>query len=152
MESVRLARFRGFVAQVFRFFLSTLTALAIDYGLYALLCSRGLEPGWATLVSSSTSTIVLYFLSTRLAFRSDDSLGRIIAFCLWYAASIISFSLLVQFVHVWTEWDWLPSKLVTLPLSFSANFLASRIILYRRSRNADPAGSAATSETRDAVI
>lgn len=152
METGWRARARVFVVQVIRFFFSTLTALVIDYGLYSLLCWAGLQPGWATLISSSTSTIVLYFLSTRLAFRSDDSLRRVIAFCLWYATSIIGFSIIVQLVHDLSGWNWLLSKLVTLPVSFSVNFLASRIILYRAPAARVSADPSKQEKSRDAVI
>ena len=128
----RVVRVRAFVAQLVRFFLSTLVALGLDFGLYAVLCSLGVIPGWASLISSGTATIVLYFFSTRLTFRTKHSLGRALAFCVWYTFSIAGFALLVQGIHEQFDLHWFLSKAATLPFSFSINFLVSRAILYRR--------------------
>ena len=114
--------------EVVRFFLSTLVGLSVDLGGYSLLAALSIQAGIANLVSSTTAVAVMYFLSGRFTFRSRGSKTTLVLFFAWYAVSILCFSTLIQLAtHSW-HWGALPAKIASLPLSFTANFLATRLI------------------------
>ncbi|MBX0301942.1 GtrA family protein [Cryobacterium sp. 1639] len=134
-NSPPFARFRRVRRELVGFFLSTLLGLSIDLGLFAWGVAAGLMPGLANLLSSACAVTVMYFLSSRLTFRSAQTTSRFVLFVMWYVASIMVFSLLVQVAHDTFAVEAFWAKLLTLPLSFAANFVAVRLIMTYRVRN-----------------
>jgi putative flippase GtrA len=122
-------RSRVVVIQLLRFLAGTVIGLVIDFGVYTLLTVAGLFPVLANVMSSACAVVFLYFFSSRVVFNVRTSAGRFIGFCVWYAASIVVFSLLIQWIYDATALSALSSKAVTLPLSFTANFFGSRFMI-----------------------
>lgn len=121
----------GLVRQVRGFFLGSLAGVVVDLAVFQSLVWLG-APAWASnLVSSAAAIVVTYRLVTRHAFDVAGSLLSFVVFVGWYAISISAFSLLIQVVASGTGWPPLVAKVLTLPLSFGVNFLASRVLFSR---------------------
>lgn len=125
--------------EVVRFFLSTLVGLSVDLGGYGILTAFNSQAGIANLMSSTAAVAVMYVLSGRFTFRSRGGTTTVVLFFAWYAVSILCFSTLIQVAaHSW-HWGPLPAKVASLPLSFTANFLTTRLIFATTSLKAHSA-------------
>lgn len=129
---------RSLPAQAARFLLGACIGLAIDFAIYLVLVAIGAPPGLANLVSASCAVIFTYVFSTRYTFGVRGSVWRFVAFCGWYAVSIIGFSLAVEWLHSAFAFAPFWAKAATLPLSFGANFVATRAILVVGGSPSDP--------------
>ena len=132
---------RRFAHQAVRFFLSTLLGLTVDLVVYSLLVFAGLPAGLANVTSSAAAVVVVYFMATRYTFRSDGGPAKFALFVAWYAASIGFFSVLIEAGVTGMGLDPLVSKGLSLPLSFWANFLATRFLLRPSEGAADLKGT-----------
>ena len=127
----------GVAQEAARFFLTTLSGLAVDLGAYWLLVWLWAPPGVANIVSSAMAVLVLYVVNTRYTFRVRPSRWAPVLFFCWYAFSIFAFSIMIQLVSPML--GPMIAKLASLPLSFLANFLVVRLILRApRPRTAKP--------------
>ncbi len=123
--------------QVTRFLLGSCLGLAVDLGVFALGVRLGASPGLANAVSAACATVVVYLFVTKYAFAAERSRTTFALFVGWYATSIVVFSVLIEVLHDVTDWDPFVCKLVSLPPSFAANFVASKLLF--RGRPARPA-------------
>lgn len=123
------------ISQVLRFLFSTIIGLTADLVVYAGLLLLGVLPGVSNSISASIAVIMMYFLSSRFAFRASVGGSGVVLFFVWYALSIAGFSWLVQVGVDVLALDPIVSKIGTLPFSFGANFLATRTIFFHLNGN-----------------
>ena len=131
---------RALLRQVVRFLLGSCLGLAVDLAVFQTGVLLGATPGVANAISSGCAVVVVYLFVTEYAFDTERSRGSFLLFVGWYVVSIILFSVLIELLHGATGWLPFVCKLVSLPLSFAANFGASKVLFGQR-RNAG-AGSA----------
>jgi putative flippase GtrA len=124
------------VRDALRFLLSTCLGLTVDLAVFGVGVWLGATPGVANVVSSGCAVVVMYAVVTRYVFRGGRSRGSFVAFVAWYVVSIAVFSVLVEVLHDSTGWAPFVCKLVSLPLSFAANFGFSKIVFRGAGRNA----------------
>ncbi|HYO34700.1 MAG TPA: GtrA family protein [Geodermatophilus sp.] len=124
---------RPLLRQAVRFLLGSSLGLAVDLGLFALGVALGASPGVANVVSAACAVVVVYLFVTRYAFDAERSRTTFALFVGWYATSIVVFSVLIELLHDQTGWSGLVCKLLSLPPSFAANFVASRLLFRGRS-------------------
>lgn len=123
--SDRARRFRAFLG-------ASAVGLAIDLIGFQLLITLGLQPWLANGISSLASISAVYLLATRYAFGADARVWTYIAFVAWYTLSIITFSTLIQLATSATDLPPFAWKLMTIPISFTANYLFSRLLFRGR--------------------
>ena len=135
---------RGLVHQVVRFLLGSCLGLAVDLAVFQAGVVLGATPGVANAVSSGCAVVVVYLFVTKYAFAAQRSRTSFLLFVSWYVVSIIVFSVLIELLHGATGWLPFVCKLVSLPLSFAANFGASKLLFRQRRESggttAGPAG------------
>ena len=127
---------RSLLRQAVRFLLGSALGLAVDLGLFALGVALGASPGVANVVSAACAVVVVYLFVTGYAFAAERSRATFALFVGWYATSIVVFSVLIELLHDQTGWSGFVCKLVSLPPSFAANFVASKLLF--RGRSAQP--------------
>ena len=132
---------RALVRQGTWFLVSAAIGLAVDLGGYAVLVFAGLAPAFANAVSSAISVVVVYFVSSRFVFRSRGGRWTVPLFFGWYALAIVGISALVHLGVDSLGLQFFVAKLVTLPISFTANFLATRAIFRYSGRPATEPGN-----------
>lgn len=116
------------IKQLISFALVAGFGITVDLVLFTVLTAVGLTSGISNLVSASCSVIVVYLFSTDHVFRVRRSRMQGLAFVAWYATSILGFSLLVQLLVSELDINGLSAKLLSIPLSFFANFFAIRYL------------------------
>ena len=116
--------------QALVFLAGTLVGLAVDLSLYAILVSLGLIPALANALSSATAVVVMYFVSSRYAFKSRGGPLTVVLFFGWYALAIVGVSALIQWGVDGLGLQFFIAKLLSLPISFTANFFAVRAIFH----------------------
>lgn len=117
--------------QLVRFLLGSALGLAVDLAVFAAGIRLGAPPWLANTVSAGCAVVVVYLFVTKYAFRGGRSRTGFVLFVSWYAVSILLFSGFIELLHVRTGWAPFICKLVSLPPSFGANFLVSRVVLHR---------------------
>lgn len=116
------------VRQAARFLVGAGVGVAVDLGLFEVLARLGVPPGIANVVSAGSSVVVVYLIVTRYAFEQRRSGRTFGLFVGWYTLSILVFSGLIELLHSATGWPAFTCKLVSLLPSFTANFVASRLL------------------------
>ena len=81
---------------------------------------------WANFISGCCCITLVYCLSSRLLYKTAYSLRSHGIYFAYYAVSILVFSSVVGYLHTHTPCSALLSKVLTLPLSFSCNFLFNK--------------------------
>ncbi|TFD49113.1 hypothetical protein E3T55_11820 [Cryobacterium frigoriphilum] len=114
--------------QFLSFFGGSAVGLVIDLVGFALLVLAGLLPWQANAISSAIALTVVYFLVARFAFAARARVRTYLAFFAWYAANIVFFSGLIQLAVTLTDGPPLAFKLASIPLSFAANYLFTRVL------------------------
>ncbi|WP_426622899.1 GtrA family protein [Leifsonia sp. McL0607] len=114
--------------QLLRFLSTTVVGVAIDVGGFVLLAMIGLPAGIANMTSAGVSVLAVYALSRGMVFPGRHTAGGLLAFFGWYAVSILLFSWLIQWGVDVLAIPELLAKLISLPLSFTLNFIAVRSI------------------------
>ncbi|MQA33283.1 hypothetical protein GCU49_06835 [Modestobacter roseus] len=131
----------GLLHQVVRFLLGSCLGLAVDLAVFQAAVLLGATPGVANAISSGCAVVVVYLFVTKYAFSAERSRTSFLLFVGWYVTSIVIFSVLIEVLHGATGWLPFVCKLVSLPLSFAANFGASKVLFGRRGDGpATPAG------------
>lgn len=123
-----MARMPRAVHELMRFLLGSGLGLTIDLLVFAAGIRLGAPPWLANLVSSGCAVVVVYLFVTKYAFASERSRLTFVLFVGWYVVSIAVFSTLIDLLHVHTGWAPFLCKLLSLPPSFAANFLFSRVL------------------------
>lgn len=130
----------GTLAQLLRFLLGSAAGLTVDLGVFAAAVGIGAPPWLANVLSAGCAVVVVYLLVTRYAFGGGRTPRGFVLFVTWYAVSILLFSVFIEVLYAQTGWPAFVCKLVSLPPSFAANFLVSRVLL-RPTPAAGAAGS-----------
>lgn len=115
-----------------RFFLGTVGGLVTDLSVFTVLTKLGVEPGIANLFSATLGLLVVYFLVTRYAFKTEHNHLKFIAFVSWYALMIMMWGAVIQLLVEFTGVAPLIAKLSTIPISFGLNFAFSRVLFGNR--------------------
>jgi putative flippase GtrA len=84
-------------------------------------------------LSSVAGFTVVYLLATRYTFGVGKSRKTYIIFFSWYSFVIVFYSLLIEIEHTYLGWPPLVCKLVTIPMSFTGNYLFNRWLFIRKS-------------------
>jgi len=133
---------RSTLHQLVRFLLGSCLGLAVDLSLFEASVRLGAAPWLANVVSAGCAVVVVYLFVTKYAFRSGRTRSSFLLFVSWYVTSILLFSVLIEVLHGVTGWAPFLCKLASLPLSFAANFVMSKL-LFRQQRAAAPVADAA---------
>lgn len=99
--------------------------LCLDYAVYTLLCTSGLDAGVANLVSAACGVTFVFVVSSRRVFASSGHflLGLFAAYALYQVAAISLASYAVHGATALLGGRFLLGKTVVLPFSFTANYL-----------------------------
>ncbi len=99
--------------------------LCLDYAIYTLLCTSGLDAGVANLVSAACGVTFVFVVSARRVFASSEHflLSLFVAYALYQVAAISLASWAVHGATVLFHGRFLLGKTLVLPFSFSANYL-----------------------------
>ncbi len=133
-------RTRRLVRQVLSFVLGSGLGLTADLLVFALGVRLGAAPWLANVVSAGCAVVVVYFFVTKHTFAAERSRTGFLLFVGWYVVSIALFSGFIEVLHAQTGWAPFVCKLVSLPPSFAANFVVSRLLLHRRATSAPAPG------------
>jgi putative flippase GtrA len=128
----------GALRQLVRFLMGSALGLTVDLLVFATAIHLGAPPWLANLASAGSAVVVVYLFVTKYAFGSARSRSTFLLFVGWYVFSIAVFSALIDLLHVQTGWAPFVCKLVSLPPSFAANFVFSKLLFGRRSVAAAP--------------
>jgi putative flippase GtrA len=115
------------------FFVGSLAGLVVDLGGFAVLVMVGVQPGVSNLCSSFASISVVYLLVTRFTFGVGARPVTYIAFVAWYSTSVLVYSGVIVLLVAETGLPAIACKLMTVPVSFAANYAFSRV-LFRKLR------------------
>lgn len=126
--------------------------LAVDLSLFEVGVRLGARPWAANVVSAGVAVVVVYLFVTKYAFKAARSRSSFALFVGWYVTSIVVFSVLIELAVELTGWAPFLCKLLSLPPSFAANFLASKLLFDRQAASGPggPVGSATVQDTADA--
>jgi putative flippase GtrA len=99
--------------------------LCLDYAVYTLLCTSGLDAGVANLVSAACGVTFVFVASSRRVFASSGQflLGLFAIYALYQVAAISLASYAVHGATALFGGRFLLGKTVVLPFSFTANYL-----------------------------
>ena len=122
--------------QALHFLVGSALGLTVDLVLFTVGVALGAAPWLANAVSAGCAVLVVYLFVTRYAFEGGRSRRTFAAFVVWYVVSIVGFSAFIEVLHDSTGWSPLVCKLLSLPPSFAANFVVSRLLLHRDRRPA----------------
>jgi putative flippase GtrA len=125
-------RFGRLARQAISFLLGSGLGLAVDLAVFVLGVQLGAAPWLANTVSAGCAVVVVYLFVTKYAFAAERSSTGFLLFVAWYALSIVGFSVFIEVLHAQTGWAPFVCKLISLPPSFAANFLASKVLFRRR--------------------
>ena len=110
--------------------------LCLDYVVYTLLCSAGLDAGVANLASAACGVTFVFAVSARHIFEGGEGfLARL--FVIYAAYQVIAITLASGAVHEATalfDGRYLLGKTVILPFSFTANYLFMSWLFAARGR------------------
>ena len=123
--------------RILRFAVISGTGLALDYALYAALCSGGVTPGVANALSAAVAVTFVYLVSGRHVFAaSGRDLKRLFwAYVLWQAVAVPLASVAVELATNALDGRYILGKTVVLPLTFTANYLFTSRLLDTRPRS-----------------
>ena len=132
LASPRMIDNKHRLRQFFAFFWGSAVGLLIDLGGFQAFLALGYAPWVANLISASLSITAVYFLVTRYSFAASARAQTYVLFLAWYGSSILIFSALIQFASI--EFGLLPIfwKLLSVPVSFSLNYMFSTYLLTAR--------------------
>lgn len=127
--------------------------LAADLLTFSVLVLVGVPPVAANLVSTAVATTIVYLLVTRYTFRAVRRARTYLLFFGWYAALSVIVSVLIEEISRGdTGWA-LVLKLLSVPCTFTANYLFSTFLLSPSIRVAtgDPAAAEPDQASIDAA-
>ena len=141
---------RGLVAQLSRFLVGSGLGLLVDLSVFAGATAVG-APAWAAnVLSAGCAVVVVYLFVTKYAFDGGRSRSTFVLFVAWYAVSIVVFSVLIELLHEQSGWPAFVCKLASLPPSFAANFVASRLLFRSRPAPVRTDGGPGAAQHREA--
>ena len=115
MDLLRIVKFAGVSG----------AGLCLDYAVYTVLCTSGLDAGVANLVSAACGVTFVFVVSSRRVFASSGQflLGLFAIYALYQVAAISLASYAVHAATALLGGRFLLGKTLVLPFSFSANYL-----------------------------
>jgi putative flippase GtrA len=111
------------------FLLVAIFGASLDFGVFLLLVQSGADALVANLTSSSLAIFFVYNLSIKFLYKKNYIRSELIKFFCWYVFSIVIFSLLIKFLIDFIEINNSVAKIIVMPISFAANFVAGRALL-----------------------
>lgn len=121
---------KAYQYNIIRFGIFSGTGLLIDTSIFYFLTRSLLSTFTANCISSFVAVTFVYFTSVRLVFKNKKYCHRKYTyFVLYYFASIIVFSTIINLINIYYIPEPVYAKLVTIPVSFLVNyFFSSKII------------------------
>jgi hypothetical protein len=112
--------------------------LCLDYALYSLLCTSGVDPGWANLASASVGVTFVFAVSARRIFAGSEHflLGLFAVYAVYQVLAVSTASWAVGEVTHLLDGAYLLGKTLVLPFSFTANYLFMSWLFSARRRAA----------------
>lgn len=122
-------RVRTRLRRLLSFALGSGAGLAADLLTFSALVLVGVPPIVANLVSTAVATTIVYLLVTRYTFSAVRRARTYLLFFGWYAALSVVVSVLIEALsHGDRGWA-LALKLLSVPCTFTANYLFSTFLL-----------------------
>lgn len=103
--------------------------LSIDLAAFLVFLYLDFLPFVSNMTSSALAAFLVYFASTRLTFLRPARLKAGFLVISWYMLATVLWSLAIQTMSLKFEMDPLIAKLVTVPISFMANFLVTKFVI-----------------------
>jgi putative flippase GtrA len=115
MDLLRIVKFAGVSG----------AGLCLDYAVYTLLCTGGLDAGVANLASAACGVTFVFVVSSRKVFASSGQflLGLFAIYAIYQVAAISLASYAVHGATALLGGRFLIGKTLVLPFSFTANYL-----------------------------
>lgn len=135
------------ITKIAKFAVVSGTGLGLDFGVFLTLIWIGLSPFSANVISGACAVTFVYFASVRRIFSYAGRflLGLFFAYLLYQAIGVTAASVAVAFLSEHLARPAV-SKLLILPLTFSANYLFMSF-LTRHGRGQTRPGTAPSEET-----
>jgi len=105
----------------------------VDFGIYTLLVTLGMNFAVAQVISYSCGMLTSYILNSRWTFQDKrDSAGRVVAFILVNVVALLV-SIGIQALCIKTfGLSELIAKAVSLPFSIVVNFAGNRLFVFKK--------------------
>ena len=139
LDSIRVYKMMFGGSTAFKFLLSSLTAFAVNYGIYALMLGvkNDVTPGWitlATLVAWVISSFTNFMINRVIVFKKKD--GFFASFIQYYSLAVFVYLAklgvvqLLVYLHI--------SEYVALPIAeavlFVMNYFVQKLIIFRKKK------------------
>ena len=122
----------SFFHKIMSFFIGSLLGVSVDLLIFQGLIYCGVSPFYSNLLSSGAAIVTTYFLVTQRTFQRNPSTTLFMIFFTYYTVSIMFFSFLIHQTVSFTHWPPLLCKTLSLPFSFTTNFLVSSFVLGKK--------------------
>ena len=125
-----------------RYLVVSVTALAVDMGLFLLLLQMGIESMSASAVGYSVGIFVHWFLSSRKVFQDRVSqrgtAERTQQKAMFVMSALLGLATTTAIVGTgeWAGFDARIAKLVAIAVSFQLTYLLRNVLIFRTSRTA----------------
>lgn len=109
---------------------STVT-LVVDLSSFLLLVHLNWPVFMANISSSTLAALLVYLASSKYAFLKKTNASKGAVVVVWYLIATAIWSVVIQILTAGPIGDAFISKLLTIPISFLANFVVSKLIIQR---------------------
>jgi hypothetical protein len=131
ISNLKKQKYGVFLIRAVTFFLGSLCGVITDLVLFQLLIALGLNGFFSNIISSGVAVTLTYFLVTRFSLYVAPQFISYLVFIIWYTFSILCFSWLIHIMISHTKILPIICKIISLPFSFTVNFLFNNFIIRR---------------------
>jgi putative flippase GtrA len=117
--------------EVVKFGFTSLAGVILDLVVFFLLIELQVSIVATGTISGTAAILTSSFLSMRFAFSLKYSTAKHFLLAAYYFLSIIVFASLIAWFSQWSELQPIEIKVISLPISFTVNYLGSKKILRR---------------------
>lgn len=123
--------------RLFTFGIGSGLGLVSDFVIFWALSSAGLPSWLANCISSVCGTTIVYFVVTRHTWKVPPTIATYVVFLAWYSFVIILTSVFIEVAGDSFGIPPLIGKLITVPISFTVNFIFNRFLFERWQKRLD---------------